>query len=189
MLFNSIKSRIEAERPENERIGWFAQFSLLTLEPRRRRIRNRRHIPCRYGRYTGVREAKPQYIFPRTGSEAGPARRGRKKIEPVYTPPAPEVPGPVQEMLRQLHIRKNRSGRRRRWSTAPRPGKPKPRSLKPREIFTRLPVPREECRRMDTWFERKYPARHWWRWAWSTCRSRAATRRSRPICWSVPTVS
>jgi hypothetical protein len=30
MLFNSIKNRIEAERPENKRIGWFAQFSLLT---------------------------------------------------------------------------------------------------------------------------------------------------------------
>jgi hypothetical protein len=30
MLFNSIKSRIEAERPENEKTGWFAQFSLLT---------------------------------------------------------------------------------------------------------------------------------------------------------------
>lgn len=30
MLFNSIKDRIQEKRPENERTGWFAQFSLLT---------------------------------------------------------------------------------------------------------------------------------------------------------------
>lgn len=96
MLFNSIKGRIEAERPEKEKIGWFAQFSLLTWNRAAAAFaiaaiflagtvailvfakRNRNMSPP---------EQAAKQEQPVQAEKAGPA--------PVDIPPAPEVSGPA----------------------------------------------------------------------------------------------
>jgi len=95
MLFNSIKSRIEAERPENERIGWFAQFSLLTW--------NRAAAAFAIAAIF-LAGTVAILVFAKRNRNISPPEQAAKQDQPVqvekdrlapgYTPPAPEVPGP-----------------------------------------------------------------------------------------------
>ena len=96
MLFNSIKSRIEAERPENERVGWFAQFSLLTWN----RAAAAFAITAIFlGGTVAI------LVFAKRNRNISPPEQAAKQDERIqvekdrpasaYEPPAPEVPGPA----------------------------------------------------------------------------------------------
>lgn len=96
MLFNSIKSRIEAERPENERIGWFAQFSLLTWN----RAAAAFAIAAIFlaGTVAILVFAKrnrnissPEQV----AKQEQPVLAEKERPAPAYEPPAPEVSGPA----------------------------------------------------------------------------------------------
>jgi hypothetical protein len=94
MLFSSIKSRIEAERPENERIGWFAQLSLLTW--------NRAAAAFAIAAIFLAGTVAILVFAKRNRSISAPEQAAKQvqpiqaeKDRPVYTPPAPEVSEPT----------------------------------------------------------------------------------------------
>jgi hypothetical protein len=93
VLFNSIKYRIEAERPGNERIGWFAQFSLLT----RNRAATAFAIAAIF-----LAGTVAILVFAKRNRNMSPPEQvalqdqpiKAEKDQPVYTPPAPGISGP-----------------------------------------------------------------------------------------------
>jgi hypothetical protein len=96
MLFNSIKDRIEAERPENKRIGWFAQFSLLTW--------NRAAAAFTIAAIFLAGTVAILVFAKRNRNMSSPEQAAKQdqpiqpekdRPAPAFEPPAPEVSGPA----------------------------------------------------------------------------------------------
>jgi hypothetical protein len=96
MFFNSIKDRIEAERPENERIGWLTQFSLLNWN---RAAAVFAIAAIFLGSTVAIlvfakrnrNISSPEQI----AKQDQPIQPEKDRSAPVYEPPAREIPGPA----------------------------------------------------------------------------------------------
>ena len=98
MLFNSIKSRIEAERPENERIGWFAQFSLLTWNRAAAAFAIAAIFLAGTVAILVFAKRNRNISSPEQAAKQDqPIQSEKDRPAPAYEPPAPEVVGPGRE--------------------------------------------------------------------------------------------